>query len=699
MDWLNGWNNGKKITIPANSIDADLQNIPIPVYLNSSNFDFSQAKTDGSDIRFTDKNLNFLKFERVEHGAVPTEYSADLAVGGSVLYNTQDATYTAVKAFDTLDSTYWSCTQSGTEVSGVAYIGYCFATEHHVRKFSILTSSVVNRNINSVKVQNSVDGSTWNTVETISLSTSASTVQTFNLPISSAARYWRLLANGNPASTYTWFVPNVEFMEATAFSNQAKYNVLLPQLSDLTDTEFYMWYGNANAYNTSIEAWQDMTGKQIAYNGNVKLVPNVAKFGKAGYFDGTGDYITVPASSDFDFGTGAFTVRGSLYFSTMQTYNAIIGHRDSDASANVRWSIFTSNTDSLTAYIKNTTGDVEIGTITHQDKLITQTINAYALVRNGNIITLYLNGIASTTTLTTTQPIGYSAVPLRIGNFGTSAVTNMLGYMDELEVAKGIARYTTNYIPEQTPFVADAYTKLLMHFDAAPFVDETGKTVTTYGNAVPIKTAYADGARSAYFDGSGDYFSLATSTVWGIGASDFVFACRVMKQANGVLQFIYSRASSGGTDVTSDFDIYFTTSNTVGVGFSNGTTTYSAASTNTLTDLSSFHYFELNRIGNTVRLFVDGVQWASVTVSGSMNSPTTSPRIGMHGEHAYYYLNGYMSGAKLSKETGNSASYTPPTGAFSVDSNTLFCSNFDTVYDASYAMIQQRICEYCRHCF
>ena len=64
---LPGWSYGNKITIPANSIDADLTNFPCTVILNSTNFDFSKAKSDGSDIRFTDKNLNFLKHERVEH--------------------------------------------------------------------------------------------------------------------------------------------------------------------------------------------------------------------------------------------------------------------------------------------------------------------------------------------------------------------------------------------------------------------------------------------------------------------------------------------------------------------------------------------------------------------------------------------------------------------------------------------------------
>ena len=61
-----------------------------------------------------------------------------------------------------------------------------------------------------------------------------------------------------------------------------------------------MWYGNSDAYNTSIEAWQDQTGKQLAYNGNVKLQYDILGKRKA-VFDGSGDYFDLAASTDFVF--------------------------------------------------------------------------------------------------------------------------------------------------------------------------------------------------------------------------------------------------------------------------------------------------------------------------------------------------------------------------------------------------------------
>jgi len=57
----------RKIIIPPAT--ATLTNFTIDVYLNSGNFDFGKAKTDGTDVYFTDLSDNLLKFERQEHSA------------------------------------------------------------------------------------------------------------------------------------------------------------------------------------------------------------------------------------------------------------------------------------------------------------------------------------------------------------------------------------------------------------------------------------------------------------------------------------------------------------------------------------------------------------------------------------------------------------------------------------------------------
>jgi len=60
----------KTITIDSTKVDATLTDFPLTVYLNSSNYDFTKSKADGTDISFTDIGGMALKFERQEFSNV-----------------------------------------------------------------------------------------------------------------------------------------------------------------------------------------------------------------------------------------------------------------------------------------------------------------------------------------------------------------------------------------------------------------------------------------------------------------------------------------------------------------------------------------------------------------------------------------------------------------------------------------------------
>ena len=70
-------------------------------------------------------------------------------------------------------------------------------------------------------------------------------------------------------------------------------------------TKSLLHFNGANNSTT----FTDETGKVWTRNGDAKISTAQSKFGGAsGYFDGTGDYISMPDHADFDFGTGGFTV-------------------------------------------------------------------------------------------------------------------------------------------------------------------------------------------------------------------------------------------------------------------------------------------------------------------------------------------------------------------------------------------------------
>ena len=68
QEWLDNWFYRKEITIDSSKIDDDLIDIPVLVSLSTSTFDFSKARSDGYDIRFTsDDGETLLDYERERH--------------------------------------------------------------------------------------------------------------------------------------------------------------------------------------------------------------------------------------------------------------------------------------------------------------------------------------------------------------------------------------------------------------------------------------------------------------------------------------------------------------------------------------------------------------------------------------------------------------------------------------------------------
>jgi len=72
MAWLDiNWQYRIKFTVDNTKIDSNLSDFPTLVKLSVSNFDFSDAKSDGTDIRFTSSDgTTLLKFERERHDSI-----------------------------------------------------------------------------------------------------------------------------------------------------------------------------------------------------------------------------------------------------------------------------------------------------------------------------------------------------------------------------------------------------------------------------------------------------------------------------------------------------------------------------------------------------------------------------------------------------------------------------------------------------
>jgi hypothetical protein len=180
--------------------------------------------------------------------------------------------------------------------------------------------------------------------------------------------------------------------------------------------------------------------------GNAQANTTQSKWGGSSiYFDGTGDYLVPNADSSLNaFGSGNFTIEFWVYLNATQTsifYDGravgTIGAAPSIYVSNNALFYFTNNANRITgATLSNTTW-------TH-----------IAVSRSGTSTRMFINGTQTGSTYTDTVVyINYTSRPT-IGGDGhnLSSALFLNGYMEDLRVTKGIARYTANFTAPTAPF-------------------------------------------------------------------------------------------------------------------------------------------------------------------------------------------------------------------------------------------------------
>jgi len=175
-----------------------------------------------------------------------------------------------------------------------------------------------------------------------------------------------------------------------------------------------------------------------------------SKFGGAScFFDGTNDYLSIPANSIFQF-DGDFTVECWFYCTAANFSSGLIGlfGRNTYAFNNGGFPRieFNSAAKALLTYAANTT---IVGTTT----VTVNTWHHIAVVRYSGVIAFYLNGVSQgSAAYSTSIPATYDVL---IGNAPWSSVYPNLyfqGYIDEFRITNGYARYTGAFTPPTAAF-------------------------------------------------------------------------------------------------------------------------------------------------------------------------------------------------------------------------------------------------------
>lgn len=233
-----------------------------------------------------------------------------------------------------------------------------------------------------------------------------------------------------------------------------------------------------------------------------------ATHGGSAYFDGNGDYLTLPANDICNFGSGDFTVEFWMYPTAF--YNYVIPFATSG-----------SNTDGFFCVGGDSSGNFSAGYYIGGSRPGTSqrqaTLNAWNHVvaqRASGVTSFFLNGIKASSDYTTTY--GIPGGDPRIGINPAAGNERFTGWLSDLRVTKGQARYAgaSSITVPTAPVSSSGANVLHLRFNNAGIYDESMyHNFETVGDTkISATSKYGNG--SIVFDGSGDWLEHGDLTQW-----------------------------------------------------------------------------------------------------------------------------------------------------------------------------------------
>lgn len=195
-----------------------------------------------------------------------------------------------------------------------------------------------------------------------------------------------------------------------------------------------------------------------------------------------------------------------------------------------------------------------------------------------------------------------------------------------------------------------------------PDSSSSALAVTANGNA-KISTAQSKfGGASGYFDGAGDYLSIAATTATNL-PSDFTIEAWLRPAAfSSAMTFLGKWGSSQRCWL---FTIDNANQVTFAFGNNGSISAVVARATPSTLIANTWYHVAACRSGSTTRIFIDGVQaGANITNTGN-NTGTQTTAVGINTDGNASSFNGYIDSVRVTKGVARyTSNFTPPTAAF-----------------------------------
>ena len=238
------------------------------------------------------------------------------------------------------------------------------------------------------------------------------------------------------------YISNVRFVQGTAVYGTSNFTPPTAPVSAISNTQLLLNYTNAGISDAAAK-------NALETVGNASISTTQSKFGGSSMaFDGSGDYLIFPSAQtqNFVYGTGNFTIEFWFYMSALAGIGYYVLYDGRPASTTGAYVNLAINGATPESYVNG-------ATVISGSPLSANTWYHFAYARSGSSTKMFINGTQVGSTYT--DNTNYINAPNRpvIGTNGyILGDSNFNGYIDDLRITKGLARYTANFTPPTQAF-------------------------------------------------------------------------------------------------------------------------------------------------------------------------------------------------------------------------------------------------------
>ena len=441
----------------------------------------------------------------------------------------------------------------------------------------------------------------------------------------------------------------------TAISGTSLLTCHLPYIAD----------GSSNSISPTING-NTSTARFSPYD--YEAAYTKADHGGAVYFDGTGDYLTVPDGAYKTYGSGNFTIEMWFYTDAAFPNNWLLADANNGGTTSTMSVGIFLESPNVKAQVITSAGTRALNGTT---SVYQNTWNHIAVTRNGTALTLWINGVAShVLTIGGSETVNDSSNILNVGRCCVDYPYAFKGYISDLRMVKGTAVYTTAFTPPTAPLTAITNTQLLTCTNKNDIWDAGGTATGLVGNLFTRSGSVASSNTQRKFTTSSSiYYTgtyprtvhyLAPETYFRTG--DFTIEGWVWFNAVNVADGVFHLRAGNLANDTNGLAVGIQNNGNLRCYFNNSQLTSTTAAT-----AQTWIHFAAVRNNGSATFYVNGTATSIANVSDTNDYQLTHLHTGVYYGTwpANYDLTGYIQGFRITTGLARyTSNFTPSTTEF-----------------------------------